>query len=90
MTPTDQQSLPRDLDPDSEDSPGLRFPAGRFEDRLLDVIFVLQLSITATAELTFSFWFIASPSDTGDWHLELLGFVILQMVIVYLLHQLYR
>lgn len=91
MTPADPQCRHSNRDaPVPQDGSTLRFPAGRFEEWVLDVIVVLQLSLVAMAIFTFCFWFIAAPSDSGDWYLELLGFMFVQGLIAFLLLQLYE
>lgn len=77
-------------DPSPADKPTLRFFAGQYEGSVIALITVVQLSFGAIALFTFAFWFLASPSASGDWNLDILASALGIGAVVYLLHQLYE
>lgn len=76
---------------DHPDDPDLklRFPAGRFEEYLIDILIATQVSIGIAAVLACSFWFLAAPSSEGYWYPEILGLSVGMAVVAYLLKYLY-
>ncbi|WP_143423120.1 hypothetical protein [Halegenticoccus soli] len=93
-------------DPDSPKDPKLKFPTGRFEEPIINLIFAAQISLGAMAIFTFLFWawlvlgswyhpWMLKPGMFWeyfdiDWYPDVLGLALLMVIPVIFLHYLYE